>query len=128
MDKEVRLDLPCEPANVAVVRDEVADLARSVGAEIDDVRIAVGEAAGNAVLHAYRGARAGMIRVRARFARDRLLVTVADDGVGMKPNPDSRGLRMGISLITTLCEDVRFISSDTGTTVSMSFAASGESA
>jgi anti-sigma regulatory factor (Ser/Thr protein kinase) len=89
------------------------------------VKIAVGEAVGNAVLHAYRELEPGRIRVRARVARRRLLITIADDGTGMRPNPDSQGLRLGIPLITTLCDDVRFTSSDVGTHISMSFAAAG---
>jgi hypothetical protein len=40
----------------------------------------------------------------------------------MTPNPSNPGLRLGIPLITKLCEDVRFTSSDDGTVVSMSFA------
>jgi serine/threonine-protein kinase RsbW/stage II sporulation protein AB (anti-sigma F factor) len=90
---------------------------------VDDVKIAVGEAVGNAILHAYRDGRAGMVRVFARRDRGRLLVTVADDGIGMTPDPQSHGLRVGIPLITTVCDDVRFTSSERGTTVSMSFAA-----
>jgi hypothetical protein len=50
------------------------------------------------------------------------LVTVADDGMGMTPNPGNPGLRVGIPLITKLSDDVRFTSSDKGTVVSMSFA------
>ena len=60
--------------------------------------------------------------VIARLDRGRLLVTIADDGTGMRPNLDSKGLGLGISLITKLARDVRFDSSDTGLTVSMSFA------
>lgn len=77
------------------------------------------------MLHAFRGTAPGTIEVRARLARGRLLITVADDGIGMRPNPDSQGLRLGIPLITTLCDDVRFTSADTGTFISMSFVAPG---
>jgi anti-sigma regulatory factor (Ser/Thr protein kinase) len=120
---EVRLDLPCEPASVAAARNAVAGLAQRLGVAVDDVKIAVSEAVGNAIVHAYRGGKAGVIRVFAREERGRLLVTVADDGIGMAPNPATQGLRIGIPLITKVCDDVRFTSSDEGTTVSMSFAA-----
>jgi anti-sigma regulatory factor (Ser/Thr protein kinase) len=116
------LDLSSDAANVAVARHALAELARRVGAHVDDVKIAVSEAVGNAVVHAYRGGDAGTIRVTGRHRRGRLLVTVADDGIGMTPNPGNRGLRVGIPLITKLCDDVRFTSSDEGTVVSMSFA------
>lgn len=119
------LDLPCDPASVAIARNAVGRLAQRLGVTVDDVKIAVSEAVGNVVLHAYRGGKAGMIGVFARHERGRLVITVTDDGIGMTPNPESRGLRLGIPLITKLCDDVRFTSSDRGTVVSMSFAAPG---
>jgi len=118
----VQLDLSCEATSVRIARNAVARLARSLEASIDDVKIAVSEAVANAVVHAYRDTDPGEIRVVARNERGRLLVTVADDGIGMTPNPGNPGLRLGIPLITKLCEDVRFTSSDDGTVVSMSFA------
>ncbi len=121
IEHEVRLDLPCEPASARVARNAVAGIAQWLGVAVEDVKIAVGEAVGNAVLHAYRGGSRGAIRVFARHERGRLLVTVADDGIGMAPDPDSLGLGLGIPLITRLCDDVRFSSSDRGTKVSMSF-------
>jgi anti-sigma regulatory factor (Ser/Thr protein kinase) len=123
-EAQVQLDLSSDAGNVAVARDALARLAREVGARVDDVKIAVSEAVGNAVLHAYRGDETGTIRVIGRYQRGRLLVTVADDGIGMTPNPGNPGLRVGIPLITKLCDDVRFTSSDNGTVVSMSFATS----
>jgi anti-sigma regulatory factor (Ser/Thr protein kinase) len=122
-DQEVRLDLPSDAASVGTARHAVAALAERLGVAADDVRIAVSEAVGNAIVHAYRNGRSGMIRVFAREERGRLLVTVEDDGIGMAPNPRSQGLRIGIPLITKLCDDVRFTSSEAGTRVSMSFAA-----
>ena len=120
----MQLDLSSEATNVAVARDALAKLARRVGARVDDVRIAVSEAVGNAVVHAYRGGATGTIRVTGRCQRGRLVVTVADDGMGMTPNPGNPGLRVGIPLITKLCDDVRFTSSEKGTVVSMSFVTS----
>jgi len=122
-EQEVRLDLPCEPESVGAARNGVVALAERLGVAVDDVKIAVSEAVGNVIVHAYRDRKAGVIRVFAREDRGRLLVTVADDGIGMAPHPGSEGLRIGIPLITKVCEDVRFASTDDGTTVSMSFAA-----
>jgi anti-sigma regulatory factor (Ser/Thr protein kinase) len=118
---EVELELPAEPASVTEARRAVSELAGRLGAPEDDVRLAVSEAVGNAVIHAFKGRKPGTVVVRVRHSRDRLLVTVADDGVGMIPNVDSPGLGVGISLITHVAKDVRFDSSDSGTTVSMSF-------
>ncbi len=119
--EEVRLDLPPDPTSVKRARDAVAALAQRVDAPVADVKLAVSEAVSNAVTHAFRDGSEGTISVRARTERGRLVVVVADDGSGMRPNVNSPGLGFGISLIATLAGDVRFDSSSTGLTVSMSF-------
>ena len=124
-EEEVELSLSCQPESAGIARHAVGELARRFGAPEDEVKLAVTEAVANAVVHAYRGRTAGTILVRARHKRERLLVTVADDGSGMEPNPDKEGLGLGIPLITKFCDDVRFSSSAEGTVVSMSFATTG---
>jgi serine/threonine-protein kinase RsbW/stage II sporulation protein AB (anti-sigma F factor) len=119
----VRLELPAAPSSIKRARDAVGSLATKVGASAADVRLAVSEAVTNAVVHAFREGNPGKVTVEAHVARDRLLVVVADDGGGMRPNPDSKGLGLGIPLITRLAEDARFDSSAKGLTVSMSFTA-----
>jgi anti-sigma regulatory factor (Ser/Thr protein kinase) len=118
---ELELQLPSEAGSVAVARKALGDLARDVGASEGDVKLAVSEAVTNAVLHAYRDRDPGTISLHARLGRNRLIVAIADDGSGMRPNLESTGLGLGISLITKLASDVRFDSTDSGTTVSMSF-------
>ena len=121
---ELELELPSEPTSVRVARHAVAAVARTCGAPEADVKLAVSEAVSNAVTHAFRDRDPGKIMVGARVDRGKLLVTIADDGSGMRPNLDSKGLGLGISLITKLAGDVRFDSSERGLTVSMSFATS----
>lgn len=118
---EVNLNLPSDATSIKRARDAVSELAGHVGVPAGDVKLAVSEAVSNAVLHAFRGRDPGTISVRARIDRDRLIVIVADDGTGMRPNVDSPGLGFGISLITKMAGDVRFDSSPNGLTVSMSF-------
>src|SRR4051812_27188796 len=114
----VQLDLPSAPPSIKRARDAVAALAETVGAPAADVKLAVSEAVTNAVVHAFRDRPPGTISVKAQVERDRLLVVVADDGTGMRPNPDSAGLGLGISLITSLSGDARFDSSPAGLIVS----------
>lgn len=121
----LELELPSHASSVTKARHAAAELARSLGAPEADVKLAVSEAVGNAVVHAFRDGQPGTIRLSARADRGRLIVTVADDGTGMRPNLQSNGLGLGISLITKLATDVRFDSSNDGTTVSMSFVATG---
>ena len=118
---ELRLELPSEPGSVKRARDAIAPLAERAGARVGDVKLAVSEAVSNAVTHAFRGRNKGTISIRANVDRGRLVVVVADNGTGMRPNLDSPGLGFGISLITELAGDVRFDSSSRGLTVSMSF-------
>jgi anti-sigma regulatory factor (Ser/Thr protein kinase) len=118
---ELELQLPSEPGSVSVARSAAGDLAGRVGASESDVRLAVSEAVTNAILHAFRGRDPGDVLMSARVDRGRLIVAVGDNGTGMRPNLESTGLGLGISLITKLATDVRFDSSDNGTTVSMSF-------
>ena len=120
---ELELELPSEPTSVRVARHAVAAVARRIGAPEADVKLAVSEAVSNSVTHAFRDREPGTIMVTARVDRGKLLVTIADDGSGMRPNLESKGLGLGISLITKLAGDVRFDSSDDGLVVSMSFAA-----
>lgn len=119
----VRLDLPSAPPSIKRARDAVAELAQRAGAPAGDVKLAVSEAVTNAVVHAFRDRAPGTISVKADVDEGRLVVVVADDGTGMRPNPDSAGLGLGISLITSLSGEARFDSSPDGLTVSMVFEA-----
>jgi anti-sigma regulatory factor (Ser/Thr protein kinase) len=108
--------------NGAQARKAVAELAAAVGAHRGAVELAVGEAFGNAVLHAYRGRSPGTISVKARVDRDELDVTVADDGIGMSPNPQSEGLGFGLALIARVANRVEITApAGGGTEVRMRF-------
>jgi anti-sigma regulatory factor (Ser/Thr protein kinase) len=118
---DIDVALEGTPESVTEARHLVVALARELGADEYDVALAVSEAVGNAVVHAFVGRRPGTVRVRAARRRERLVVTVSDDGIGMKPNLDSPGLGMGVSLITRSADEVRFDSTAGGTSVSMGF-------
>jgi len=120
---DVELELPPEPGSVAEARHAVGELARKVGSPEQEVALAVSEAVSNAVVHAFRRGKEGSIRVRAWHDGNELVVTVADNGVGMIPDLDSPGLGVGTSLISRLSDQATFESSDYGTTVTMRFKA-----
>ena len=121
----LELELSPDPSCVGEARRAVTGLAHRVGAPVEDVKLVVSEAVGNAVTHAFRGREGGTITVRARVQDALLIIDVADDGIGMSPNLDSPGLGFGVALMTKLAHEVRFDSSDKGTTVSMTFATDG---
>jgi anti-sigma regulatory factor (Ser/Thr protein kinase) len=107
----VRRRIPARADVVAVLRREVAALARRHGAtpdEVDDVTLAVSEVVTNVVLHAYAGAtEPGVLDLEAT-ARDGLLeVVVADEGKGFGPRDDSPGLGFGLVLAAGVADAVQ---------------------
>lgn len=122
----LRLTVPAEAANVALVRHALAGLAEGIGmdrAGIADLKTVVTEACMNAVVHAYPGD-AGSIDVEAEPTEDALELRVVDYGVGFQPRPDvespGSSLRLGLSLVAALSRSFSIHgSSDGGTEVTM---------
>lgn len=119
--ESLTLELPAEPESVAEARHAASELARLVGADEADVKIAVSEAVGNAVIHAYRGTKRGHIRVKGAVERGKLRFSISDRGVGMSPNLASPGLHLGLPLIGKVAADLHIDAGDSGTTISFSF-------
>lgn len=98
------------PEQISVLRTEVTAYAQRVGlavGRLPDVRLAVSEAATNAVLHAYRDREPGEIRVDARLEDDgRLWIVIEDDGFGPLPRSDSPGLGLGLPTIASVADGV----------------------
>ena len=94
-DNTMELRLPARQGNVGVVRVAVAAFASALPftlPELEELRVAVSEAAGNVVLHAYPDLDAaggdgsgdgGEMVVRARSAGGALVVEVSDTGRGI---------------------------------------------
>ncbi|MFD7658487.1 ATP-binding protein, partial [Actinosynnema sp. NPDC059797] len=88
--------------------------------QVQDVLIAAGEACANAVEHAYRDVPAGVVRLEASVAADRLNLTVTDDGRWRPAEPDTSGYRgRGIKVIRALVAELAVVPGPTGTTVEM---------
>ncbi len=92
---------------------------------VEDVALAVSEACGNVVRHAYPGGRGDVI-LTAWVEDGRLVVAVADAGVGFRRPSTKRGLGLGLRLIQRLSDaEVRY---EDGTRVEMRFPKSTVSA
>ena len=92
---------------VPALRHAVADYARSVGmigAQLDDVRLAVSEAISNVVLHAYQD-EPGYVHLSAWMVDDELWVLVADDGRGCSAEPIRAGMGWGLAFITDAADE-----------------------
>jgi anti-sigma regulatory factor (Ser/Thr protein kinase) len=118
---------PSTPAGVGALRREVTAFALRAGmddAGAGDVRLAVSEAATNAVVHAYP-AGGGDLRVRAHIAGRDLVVIVSDTGAGLAPRADSPGLGLGMPLMASVTSSFQVVSQGAGTEVRMAFALPG---
>lgn len=115
-EQPLALELPAARESVTHGRRVAARFAGSVGADAAAVELAVGEAIGNAVLHAYRGGEDGTVTVEGRADEGELTITVGDRGVGMRPDPTSKGLGFGLPLIAQLCRGVEITSRPGGGT------------
>ena len=111
--------LPAEPGSLAVMRRTLQDWMRRSGVDDDvayDVLVATGEAAANAIEHAY-GPGGADFTFGANLADGVLTITVNDAGSWRPARGSHRG--RGIGLMKQLMEDVQVDSDAGGTTVTM---------
>jgi serine/threonine-protein kinase RsbW len=83
IDPDVAIEIPPKPEYVALVRHVVGAAARMGGLSpdlVDNVKLAVSEAATNAVTMTQRASSTENVEVRAEIEGDRLLVQVTDRG------------------------------------------------
>jgi serine/threonine-protein kinase RsbW len=118
---QLELKLPAVPASVPKARHAAARLAAEAGADELDVKIAVSEAVGNVVVHAYRDGRSGDLELEGSVEDGKLVLAVTDTGIGMSPHPDSPGLGFGLPLIGKVTDDLHVEADGRGTRVSMTF-------
>jgi anti-sigma regulatory factor (Ser/Thr protein kinase) len=114
---------PGIPTAVRDIRGELASFAAREGFDdgrLDDIRIAVSEAATNAVVHAY-DRWCGEIRVDAGMEHGELVIAIADDGPGMTARADSPGLGLGLPTITTVSDRLEVASTSAGCELQMTF-------
>ena len=114
---------PAQPRRLRVMRRAVEDWAAAVGLPdevLDDLQYALGEAAANAVEHAYGNTGDGEFRytLEHRSGPDGgVAVEVRDDG-RWRPVPADSGHRgRGVAVLHAVGKDVRIDSGDGGTTV-----------
>jgi anti-sigma regulatory factor (Ser/Thr protein kinase) len=115
--------IPGTPLGVRMLRSEMTGMAEDCGMDpetISDVRLAVTEAATNAVIHAYAKA-SGDLRVSAAVQDGELVIVIGDSGPGLVARRDSPGLGVGLSVIATVAERMEIVSHPGGTEIHMAF-------
>jgi len=126
-DPTLQLSLPARAENVIVVRQAVAGLGEALGLSeqrVDDLKTVISEACNNVVVHAYEG-EPGPLHVSADPGADELVVTVADQGDGFRPeaSADEASLSLGLPLIASLSDGFEVSGrAGEGTTTTIRFA------
>jgi anti-sigma regulatory factor (Ser/Thr protein kinase) len=122
-----RVVLPAEPGSLPAVRDAVRDATRAMHMDrrVEDVVLAVSEAANNILQHAYPAGSGDRPLVLEFADVDGVLeVRVADAGSGFDPEAERAHAEppIGMHLITTLADHVEVLSeADLGTEVVLRF-------
>jgi serine/threonine-protein kinase RsbW len=115
--------IPSTPRAVGMLRRRLAAMAHDCGMDAEavaDVRLAVTEAATNAVIHAYHEAD-GELMVTAAVEGGELAIVIRDSGPGLVKRPDSPGLGAGLSVIASVVEHMKIVSHSGGTEIHMTF-------
>jgi anti-sigma regulatory factor (Ser/Thr protein kinase) len=116
------VDLPAEPQSVSRARRAVLDALKGIAVDRDAIGVVVSEAVTNAVVHAYRDRdRPGEVHVSAELHEQGVEIAVADEGLGLRPRPDSPGVGLGMPLIADLADSVVIASAESGTRISAHF-------
>jgi serine/threonine-protein kinase RsbW len=121
----LELMVPAEAGSVTEAREAIRRYLESLNVtDTGGVELAVSEAVGNAVVHAYTERPPGTIKVHATvLVPNTLAVDVTDDGGGMAPHPGSPGLGFGLALIGELSTSFGVAQNPPhGTRVAMRFA------
>lgn len=121
------LDLVAEPAALSLIRDRLREWLRAhqwPDAELEDLILAVNEAASNVVDHAYPSGVCGNIEIdgHVAVASDRARVTeltVRDRGRWRLTSVQSQNRRRGIPLMRAVVADLIINGTDRGTSVTM---------
>jgi anti-sigma regulatory factor (Ser/Thr protein kinase) len=98
---------PARAESVGLARDDVVGFASREGAtegQLQRIRLAVSEAATNAVRHAYPEG-SGAFHVTATAVEGELWVLVTDDGCGHQAPPANPGLGWGLALIAHVSQE-----------------------
>ena len=119
----LRVTLPAQRDNLTLLRHMMRgfrDAYIIAPATMDDIVLAVSEAATNAVVHAY-GSRPGTITLVARMQDGRLHVLVRDHGRGIAPPDDTPRPGHGLALMEHVAASLEVLGSSAGTDVLMTF-------
>jgi serine/threonine-protein kinase RsbW len=124
----LHFDVPGTPEMLRVIRNRVVDFARTMPFtedEVQDIKLAVGEASANAIKHAMPD-KCCRVEVKLERQPSALKITISDNGCGFDPNAakvaqndrlDESG--RGISVMRATMDEVKFSPAHPGTRVEL---------
>lgn len=126
MMEQIKISLPGKPEYVSIARLTASVIANQMGFNIDDVediKVAVGEACNNAVLHGK--SHHEIFEIQFEVQDSRMVIEVSDSGAGFDMDeyqaPEPGELKengLGIFIMKTLMDEVDFIPvKNNGTTI-----------
>lgn len=126
MMEQIKISLPGKPEYVSIARLTASVIANQMGFNIDDVediKVAVGEACNNAVLHGK--SQEDVFEIQFEVQDGRIIIEVRDNGTGFDMDeyqaPELGELKengLGIFIMKTLMDEVDFIPvQNNGTTI-----------
>jgi anti-anti-sigma factor len=122
----LRLGVRAEPAQLSAIRRAVGHWAATAGLDpdsLEDLQLALGEAAGNAVEHAYRDAAPGRVLIEMDLDDEGGLTVGVTDTGAWRPAPADPGHRgRGLQIIAALTHGVDLSHGPAGTVVRFRFA------
>lgn len=117
--------MAAEPGSVRLVRTEIMrwfhELRHGDEAVAASIAVAVSEAVGNVVRHAYPGEGTGRLDVEAQLEDSSIVVSVSDGGTGVTARVGRSHNGMGLPVIGRLADGVTVVSDNGGTRLSMRF-------
>ena len=121
----LRERLGAQPASLPRIRHAATAALAEIGISdrefLGGVALALSEAVGNVIQHAYPNG-AGDIDVSMLSNDHEIVITVADSGVGIDNAADSPGLGIGLQLIGRIATTWTISSDASGTAITMRFA------
>ena len=130
-DSLLNISVEAKPSELGPIRQAVAELARELGADeeaVARIAVAVNEACGNVVSHAYGEDETGTIEVEAWAKGSDLVFSIRDSGTPLAQRPaGSTGAGLGLYLIASLSDDCELRNPEEGgTEILLGFHLTGE--
>jgi anti-sigma regulatory factor (Ser/Thr protein kinase) len=113
--------LPATLKSVGAARRAIRRFAGSLEVDLDGIALAVSEAVGNAVAHAYEDDARGSIELSATASPDELTVTVRDRGRGLAAGNGNPGAGYGLTIIRRVAQHVELADTPAGVELKMGF-------